>query len=267
MGKLYIMCGHGAGDPGACAAGQTEEERVRYLASRIKVLGGDQVIVLDASRNWFVDNGINSLSIPKGDMLLELHRDSASESARGAHVIIYSGFDADSFDKALAEGLSQILPGRSEIIKKRSDLANPKRAAARGINYRLAEVGFITNAQDREIFDTRTDEIASIILKAAGIEVDSMTDEPTQPSVPIASGVPSTGGGKVYYFGQVCRGKTGTAVRMFQCVANIRFGYSLAIDGSCGSATEKAIREIQAKLGLEQDGSCGPATWTAILAG
>lgn len=182
MGKLYIMCGHGAGDSGACAAGQTEEERVRYLASRIKALGGDQVIVLDTSRNWFADNGISSLSIPKGDMLLEIHRDSASESARGAHVIIYSGFEADSFDKALAEGLSQILPGRSEIIKKRSDLANPKRAAARGINYRLAEVGFITNAQDREIFDTRTDEIASIILKAAGLDEESAL---TQPSTPV----------------------------------------------------------------------------------
>lgn len=77
---------------------------------------------------------------------------------------------------------------------------------------------------------------------------------------------PSTGGKKVYYFGHVQRGKTGTAVRMFQCVANIRFGYSLAIDGSCGPDTERAIREIQAKLGLTVDGSCGPATWTSILA-
>ncbi len=76
----------------------------------------------------------------------------------------------------------------------------------------------------------------------------------------------STGGEKVFYFGHVRKGKTGTAVLMFQCVANVRFGYNLALDGSCGPATEKAIREIQAKLGLEQDGSCGPATWTAILA-
>lgn len=88
------------------------------------------------------------------------------------------------------------------------------------------------------------------------------------PDTPASSGSSSnasTGGEKVYYFGQVKRGKTGAAVRMFQCVANIRFGYNLALDGSCGPATEKAIREIQAKLGLEQDGSCGPATWTAIL--
>lgn len=77
---------------------------------------------------------------------------------------------------------------------------------------------------------------------------------------------PNEKGKKVFYFGQVCKGKTGTAVLMFQCVANVRFGYSLTLDGSCGPATDKAIREIQAKLGLEQDGSCGPATWTAILA-
>lgn len=179
MAKLYIICGHGAGDPGACAAGQTEEERVRYLASRIKALGGDQVEVLDTSRNWYADNGISKLSLPKGSMLLELHRDSASAAARGAHIIIYSGFDADEFDKALASKLSSILPGRSQTIAKRGDLANPKRAANRGINYRLAEVGFISNAEDRAIFDTRTDEIAKAILEAAGIKAGTTASAPT----------------------------------------------------------------------------------------
>lgn len=169
MAKLYIIAGHGAGDPGACAAGQTEAERVRALATVIKSLGGSEVEVLDTSRNWYADNGISSLTLPKDAMLLELHRDSASESARGAHVIIYGGYEADAFDKALAEKLSAILPGRSEIIKKRTDLANPKRAAKRGINYRLAEVGFITNATDREIFDNRIEDIARAILEAAGI--------------------------------------------------------------------------------------------------
>ena len=112
MAKLYIIAGHGAGDPGACAGGQTEEERVRALASVIKQRGGSDVEVLDTSRNWYADGGINKLTLPKGAMLIELHRDYAAESARGAHVIIYGGFDADEFDKALAANLSAILPGR-----------------------------------------------------------------------------------------------------------------------------------------------------------
>lgn len=182
MAKLYIIAGHGAGDPGACAGGQTEEERVRALASVIKQRGGSDVEVLDTSRNWYADGGINSLTLPKGAMLLELHRDSAAASARGAHVIIYGGFDADEFDKALAAKLSAILPGRSQTIVKRNDLANPKRAANRGINYRLAEVGFISNAEDRNIFDTRITEIADAILEAAGIKPSGSASAPSAPA-------------------------------------------------------------------------------------
>lgn len=191
MAKLYIICGHGAGDPGACAGGQTEEERVRALASVIKQRGGSDVEVLDTSRNWYADGGINSLSLPKGAMLLELHRDSATGSARGAHVIIYGGFEADDFDKALAAKLSAILPGRSQTIVKRNDLANPKRAANRGINYRLAEVGFISNAEDRNIFDTRITEIADAILEAAGISVLATSPQPSAPA-PQPAAKPST---------------------------------------------------------------------------
>lgn len=176
MAKLYIIAGHGAGDSGAVGGGQTEADTVRKLAARVKALGGSEVEVLDTSRNWYADKGISTLNLPKGAMLLELHRDSANDaSARGAHVIIKDGYNADAFDKALAQKLSAIFPGRSNIIVGRSDLGNVNRAAARGINYRLAEVGFISNATDRQIFDSRMDDIAKAILEAAGIKASSTT--------------------------------------------------------------------------------------------
>jgi hypothetical protein len=180
MAKLFIIAGHGAGDSGATAGGQTEAENVRRLAAKIKELGGDQVEVLDTSRNWYADGGINSLQIPSDGMLLELHRDSANGSAKGAHVIIKSGYSADAFDNALARGLANIFPGRSSIIVGRSDLANVNRAAARGINYRLAEVGFIDNADDRNTFDTKLDLIAQCILKAAGLTATQPDVEPAK---------------------------------------------------------------------------------------
>ena len=34
MAKLFIICGHGAGDPGCCAGGCTEAERVRALGQQ-----------------------------------------------------------------------------------------------------------------------------------------------------------------------------------------------------------------------------------------
>lgn len=167
---LYVICGHGAGDPGACGHGYSEAERVRALGARIAELGGPSVTLLDTSRNWYADKGIRTLSIPSGDALVELHMDSAGPGARGAHVIIAGGVGGpDRYDRALADRLCAIFPGRANRIVERADLANPNRAKARGINYRLVENGFITDAHDVETFNSRLDEIAGAYLEAFGI--------------------------------------------------------------------------------------------------
>ena len=129
MTHIFVIAGHGAGEPGASGNGYTEAERVRALAAKIKAYGGDAVTVGDTSRNWYADNGISTLSISKSWQIIELHMDSASASARGGHVIINSGFEPDKYDTALAAFISGILPGRAQTIVKRNDLANPKRAA------------------------------------------------------------------------------------------------------------------------------------------
>lgn len=176
MAKLFIICGHGAGDPGACGNGYQEAERVRTLAKRIKKFGGDSVKVGDTSKNWYKSRLVSKNNIPNGYLVLELHMDSAVKSAKGAHIIIKSGMNADKYDKALADYLAKVFPGRSNKIVKRSDLANINRAAAVGINYRLAECGFITNAGDIKKFNSEMDEIAKGILKCFGIKV---SDTPT----------------------------------------------------------------------------------------
>ena len=84
-GLAIVIAGHGAGDPGACAHGCSEAERVRALASRMEALGGDAVEVLDTSRNWYADNGISSLSLPSGaSQMVELHMDSAGSGCAWA---------------------------------------------------------------------------------------------------------------------------------------------------------------------------------------
>ena len=65
MAHIFVIAGHGAGDPGAVGNGYQEAERVRALANRIKALGGDNVTLGDTSRNWYADKGISSLNIPK----------------------------------------------------------------------------------------------------------------------------------------------------------------------------------------------------------
>lgn len=179
MAKLFVICGHGAGDSGACGNGYQEQERVRALGKRIKELGGSSVMLGDMNRNYYADNGITSLNISKDYQIIELHMDSAAASARGAHVIIYGGYEADTYDKALAKFLTGLFPGRANSIVGRNDLANPARAAARGYSYRLVECGFISNSTDVSIFNSNLDNIAKGILGCFGIGAAESEPVPT----------------------------------------------------------------------------------------
>lgn len=48
----------------------------------------------------------------------------------------------------------------------------------------------------------------------------------------------------------------------------IGYGYSCGpegVDGSCGGATQKALKQYQQDSELDVDGKCGPATWGSLL--
>ena len=181
MPKLFVIPGHGAGDPGAGGNGYDEAERVRALATKIKQYGGDNVILADFSRNYYADNGISSLSLPSDTCIVELHMDSGPSSAKGGHVIIQAGVGgADSYDRKLEALMKKYFPGRANTIVERSDLANPARAAARGFNYRLVENGFISNAGDVATFNSKMDEIAKGYCEAFGIKVSDGLSWPVQ---------------------------------------------------------------------------------------
>lgn len=177
--RLYVIAGHGAGDPGAVGCGHTEAGLVRELAARLGSMGGGAVTVLNTARNWYADNGISRLSLPADAQLLELHMDAGPAAAHGAHVIINGRYSADEYDTALASFLAGFMPGRSSTLVGRTDLANSNRAAAKGISYRLAECGFVTNAADVDRFMGRMGELAAGILAAFGIEAkgESMSED------------------------------------------------------------------------------------------
>ena len=181
MTKLFVIPGHGAGDPGAGGNGYDEAERVRALATRIKKFGGDNVILADFSRNYYADNGISYLSLSSDTCIVELHMDSGPSSAKGGHVIIQEGIGgADSYDRKLEALMKKYFPGRANTMVERDDLANPARAAARGFNYRLVENGFISNAGDVATFNSKMDEIAKGYCEAFGIKVIGDNSWPVQ---------------------------------------------------------------------------------------
>lgn len=188
MAKLFVICGHGAGDSGACGNGYQEQERVRVLGRRIKELGGDNVLLGDLSRNYYADNGITSLNISKDYQILELHMDASDSSQpHGAHVIIWHEFNADMYDNNLADFLSGIFPGRANKLVKRGNLANPARAAAKGYGYRLVECGFISNAGDVAKFNANIDTIAKGILSC----FENGATQPSPAPAPVPTPTPA----------------------------------------------------------------------------
>lgn len=185
---LFLIAGHGGKpfDSGAVGGGKNEATLVRQLADRMKALAPNDVEILDPSIDWYATRRINADLKKKvgNNPVVELHMDSGASNARGGHVIIKSGYEPDNYDYRLAEGISRLFSGRSEIIVKRDNLYNVNAAARYGINYRLLEVCFISNDADRNLFINDMDGVARTILNAFGIEGDSdmqLSDTITRP--------------------------------------------------------------------------------------
>ena len=182
--KAYIIAGHGAGDPGACANGHEEARMVRVLASRIKELGGDEVELAPMDRNCYADSGMLHWPVPKGAQVVELHMDSADCAARGGHVLIKEGYAPDAVDLALAELMGSVFPGRADTLRGVSWLKNANQAAHMGHAYRLVENGFISSPEDVAVFESRLDELALGYLAALGVEGGQAPQPAPAPELP-----------------------------------------------------------------------------------
>ena len=256
---IYVIAGHGNGDPGAVGNGYQEAERVRVLAQRIADLGGEYVHLHPFTDNAYASGAISSLTISKDWQIVELHMDSAASSAKGGHVIIKSGFSPDDHDLALERLMVEMFPGRSVTLAQRSNLANVNRAASKGYGYRLVENGFISNAGDVAQFNANVDALARGYLAAFDIPADGA---PTV-TVPQAEAKVEKAEAKA----------TGNSlIKAGQAWLNSQYGLAIAEDGLYGSKTKAAMvtalqRELNAQFGkgLSVDGIFGPKTKAACV--
>lgn len=102
----------------------------------------------------------------KYDVVVELHLDAASPSASGGHVIISNQWPADKIDKDINNCLKSTV-GTIRGIDPRNDLLNANVSGRLNINYRLVEMGFITNKKDmnylKKNYDKFSKELAGAI--------------------------------------------------------------------------------------------------------
>lgn len=185
---LDIWFGHGNGDPGAQSSGFQEQEMVRRLQTNLKKYGDKAGInIRFYVGNMYADNNV---AWSKGRAVFELHLDSAGTAGQGGHIIIQEGIGGlDAIDKNIIEKLKEnfgVVYRDGSGYDERTDLANPRRCAAAGINYRLVELFFINDATDRNYFLNNLDEVSRDLISAfIGSEVGQATTAPTPtPSQP-----------------------------------------------------------------------------------
>lgn len=183
--KILIASGHGYSDPGAVGNGTNERDFIRkYIAPNVQKhlkQAGHKVDLYGGAKqnqNLFTDTqygerlgdtknyGMYWVHKQKYDVVVELHLDAASASATGGHVIISDKWPADKIDKDLNNAL-KVTVGTIRGIDARNDLLNANVAGRLGTNYRLVEMGFITNKQDMDYlkkhYDKFSKELASAI--------------------------------------------------------------------------------------------------------
>lgn len=173
---LYISIGHSGNQIGAVANGAIEYNVCEKIGHKV-------VEILNAKKlpSKVVDTSlkltpriefINKIATAE-DVLIELHMDSASPSARGATVFYYTG---DTKSQKMADLLADKYCSVTGI-KKRASLGDTQNRHGRLAIVRdtkprafLIELGFISNVQDLKIVQEKAvDALVLAILEMLGI--------------------------------------------------------------------------------------------------
>lgn len=191
MGKILVIAGHGKNkngslDPGATgkiAKGEHKYYVENFFPAVRKYLPEGHNVVLFSSYNVYDHGNLVSLAKSYGSdtAVIEMHFDAeGSGNARGGHVIVHSDYTPDVMDLNLRDVIKKHIGVRYTHkghagISGRSNLRNCTLARNNGVNYRLVELGFGTNATDANIMLKNVDAIAKDFVLALCGKVKSQT--------------------------------------------------------------------------------------------
>ena len=208
MQEHLIVLGHGANDPGGVnkELGLNERDWNRKvllpaLKKYAALLENSKVTFYDITKDMYQQSqlGKGAYTTPKVASVTEIHQDaSTNKSATGGHVIISTGFNPDEQDLALANVIKKYAGWWGSVrntqgINKRDNLLNLNVYAKRGQNYRLLELGFITNDKEIQSLTKNVDALAKELIQAITGEKITTSTKPTPTPVtpkPVAPSKP-----------------------------------------------------------------------------
>ena len=270
MSKIYINPGHGGADSGAVGIGgrQEKDDALRYasvVADKLKAAGHTVELERNADYLINVKDIAKNANLWGADLFIAFHRNAGG--GEGAECLIVTGASATS--REMAQAIQGALVGvgfRDRGVKVQD--RNTYVLSHTTMPATTIECGFVDNAGDNVLFDSKFNEIvqgiaAAILSIAGGVVPNTVT--PPSPS----ANVPELN--RVLKYG--CKGGD---VRMMQERLNAHKANVGKADGEFGDKTRRGLHAFQqARIhegrdvgcrynGNKPDGKCGELTWTIL---
>ena len=266
MSKIYINPGHS----GAVGIGgrQEKDDALRYasaVADKLKAAGHTVELERNADYLINVKDIAKNANLWGADLFIAFHRNAGG--GEGAECLIVTGASATS--REMAQVIQSALVGvgfRDRGVKVQD--RNTYVLSHTTMPATTIECGFVDNAGDNVLFDSKFNEIvqgiaAAILSIAGGVVPNTVT--PPSPS----ANVPELN--RVLKYG--CKGGD---VRMMQERLNAHKANVGKADGEFGDKTRRGLHAFQqARInegrdvgcrynGNKPDGKCGELTWTIL---
>lgn len=170
--KILIICGHGEGDPGACACNCQEATLVREYAPMLQKSLSQyaDVDLFDMSKNMYkrLKNG-HSFNFKNYDYVLELHFNAAASDptgngkTTGTEILVHPNEKGTSVEQAILNNICA-LGFKNRGVKTRTNLLNMNTCKGKqGVSYALLETCFIDDMDDVKLYKSKKEAIVSAI--------------------------------------------------------------------------------------------------------
>ena len=167
--NIYLIAGHGNGDPGAVGNGFKEAVLTREVCQNIKKYMdelGVSCTVLDTGRNWFEYLKTHSYSFKGADFVLEVHFNSAtSAQAHGVEIYHPDGVADTKIHTNIVNALSKNIGFYNRGVKK-YNYSVINKIAKQGIKCGLLEVCFISNVDNMLRYSQNRDKVGITIAES-----------------------------------------------------------------------------------------------------
>lgn len=170
--KILIVCGHGDGDPGACACGYREVDLVREQGPLLQkaLLPYADVDLYDRSLNLYnVQKAGSTFNFKLYDYVIELHFNAAAKDqagngiTTGTEILVHTSEKGVGVETAILKNICA-LGFKSRGVKKVNNLLNMNICKGKqGVSYALIETCFIDDLDDVKLYLTKRDEVISAI--------------------------------------------------------------------------------------------------------